>query len=230
MKRKTMKLISLVGSPHGEKGSTAKLMREVLKGAESLSAVNETVVLKGDTVLPCRGCDVCHVKGSCVQKDSFNGLVAKILEADGVILGSPNYIFTVSAQLKAFMDRCCGIIHCQSFSGKYGVSVVTSGGGDEEPIAEFMNHYMITTGMIPVGSVWATMGTITGDDFPEDIREKAFDLGRHLVERWAAKTVEPGVQKKRDLFHERMKQLMLWRKSEWPFEYDYWVKHHGLND
>lgn len=225
-----MKLISLVGSPHGEKGSTAKLMREVMKGAESLGASNETIVLKGDTVSPCRGCDVCHVKGFCVQKDSFNGLVAKILEADGVILGSPNYIFTVSAQLKAFMDRCCGIIHCLGFMGRYGVSVVTSGGGDEEPIAEFMNHYMITTGMIPVGSVWATMGTITGDDFPEDIRKKAFDLGRRLVERWAAKTVEPGVQKKRDLFHERMKQLMLWRKSEWPFEYDYWVKHHGLND
>lgn len=223
-----MKLISLVGSPHGEKGSTAKLMREVLKGAESLGATNETIVLKGDTVSPCRGCDVCHIKGFCVQKDSFNAMVAKILEADGVILGSPNYIFTVSAQLKAFMDRCCGIVHCQGFMGRYGVSVVTSGGGDEEPIAEFMNHYLITTGIVPVGSVWATMGAIEGDDFPEDIRKRAFDLGRRLVESWSAKVVAPDVREKLDSFHERMKQLMLWRKGEWPFEYDYWVRQYGL--
>ncbi len=125
----SMKLISLVGSPHGEKGNTAKLTKEVLKGAESMGAVNETIVLKGDTVAPCRGCDVCHVKGFCVQKDSFRDIVRKIVDADGLILASPNYIFSVSAQLKAFMDRCCGILHCQNFTGKYGVSVVTSGGG-----------------------------------------------------------------------------------------------------
>ena len=224
-----MKLISLVGSPHGEKGSTAKLMRDVLKGAESLGAVNETIVLTGASVAPCRGCDVCHIKGFCAQKDSFRDIVRKISEADGVILGSPNYIFSVSAQLKAFMDRCCGIVHCQSFMGKYGVSVVTSGGGDEEPIADFMNHFLITTGIAPVGSVWATMGLIQGDDFPEDIRKKAFDLGRCLVESWTARTMSPEVKTKLDTFHQRMKQLMAYRKTEWPFEYNYWITHYGMN-
>lgn len=223
-----MKLISLVGSPHGEKGSTAKLVREVLKGAESLGAINETIILKGDTVAFCRGCDACHVKGPCVQKDGFNDIVAKILEADGVILASPNYIFSVSAQLKAFMDRCCGIAHCQSFMGRYGVSVVTSGGGDEEPINEYINHYMIMTGIAPVGSVWATMGTITGDCFPEDISRKAFDLGCRLVESWRTKTVEPDVKIKIDEYHERMRQLILWRKDDWPYEYNYWVRNYGL--
>lgn len=225
-----MKLISLVGSPHGEKGNTAKLMKELLKGAESLGAVNETIVLKGDTVAPCRGCDVCHVKGVCVQKDSFHEILQKISKADGVILASPNYIFSVSAQLKAFMDRCCGIIHCQSFMGKYGVSVVTSGGGDEEPIAQFMNHFLITTGIVPVGAVWATMGMIGEGEFPEEIQKNAFDLGQRLVKAWTAKTVEPDVKKAMDAFHERMKWLMTYRKTEWPFEYNYWVTHHRLRD
>ena len=223
-----MKLISIVGSPHGEKGSTSKLMKEVLKGAESMGAVNETILLKGDTVAPCRGCDVCHVKGVCVQKDRFHEIVQKISSADGVILGSPNYIFSVSAQLKAFMDRCCGIIHCQSFMGKYGVSVVTSGGGDEGPIAQFMNHFLITTGIVPVGSVWATMGLIGEGAFPDDIQQKAFDLGRRLVAAWTEKTVEQDVQQEMNGFHDRMKWLMTYRKADWPFEYNYWVTHHGL--
>ena len=223
-----MKLISLVGSPHGEKGNTAKLVKEVLKGAASMGAVNETIVLKGDTVAPCRGCDVCHVKGFCVQKDSFRDVVQKILDADGLILASPNYIFSVSAQLKAFMDRCCGILHCQTLTGRYGVSVVTSGGGDEEPIADYMNHFLISTGIVPVGSVWATMGLITGDEFPEDIETKAFDLGCRLVEAWNTKTVDPEVKTEMDDFHQRMRSLMTWRKAEWPFEYNYWVAHYGL--
>jgi multimeric flavodoxin WrbA len=224
-----MKLISLVGSPHGEKGNTAKLINEVLKGAESMGAVNETIFLKGDTVAPCRGCDVCHVKGFCVQKDSFGAIVQKILDADGLILGSPNYIFSVSAQLKAFMDRCCGILHCQSFMGRYGVSVVTSGGGDETPIAEYMNQFLIATGIVPVGSVWATMGLITGDEFPEDIKKNAFALGRNLVAAWKTKTVAPEVKTKIDAFHQRMRLLINWRKAEWPFEYNYWVTHYDMS-
>jgi len=223
-----MKLISLVGSPHGEKGNTSKLIQEVLKGAESMGAVNETIFLKGDTVASCHGCDVCHVKGGCVQKDSFHDIVQKILAADGLILASPNYIFSVSAQLKAFMDRCCGILHCQSFMGRYGVSVITSGGGDEQPIAEYMNHFLISTGIVPVGAVWATMGLITGDEFPEDIKKKAFSLGCQLVEAWNTKTVVPEVKTKMDDFHQRMLSLMTWRKEEWPFEYNYWVTHYGL--
>jgi len=223
-----MKLICLVGSPHGEKGNTAKLAQEVLKGAESLGAKHETIVIKGDTVAPCRGCDVCHVKGSCVQKDSFQDIVIKIMEADGLVLASPNYIFSVSAQLKAFMDRCCGILHCQTFTGKYGVSVVTSGGGDEQPVADYMNHFLISTGIVPVGSVWATMGLITGDEFPEDIKNNAFALGCRLVEDWKTKTVEPEVKTKMDDFRERMRSLMAWRKEEWPYEYNYWVTHHNL--
>jgi multimeric flavodoxin WrbA len=224
-----MKLISIVGSPHGEKGSTAKLMNEVFKGAESVGATNEVIVLKGNTVAPCMGCDVCHVKGKCAQKDSFGEIVDKILNADGVILGSPNYIFSVSAQLKAFIDRCCGIIHCMGFMGKYGVSVVTSGGGDEEPITDYLNHFMITTGIVPVGSVWATMCTIQGDEFPEDVRNKAHDLGISLVQTWKNMTVEPDVKKRMDAFYQRMKWLMTYRKDEWPFEYDYWVKHHDVS-
>ena len=223
-----MKLISLVGSPHGEKGNTAKLTKEVLKGAESMGAVNETIFLKGDTVAPCRGCDVCHVKGFCVQKDSFPEILQKIAEADGLILASPNYIFSVSAQLKAFIDRCCGVLHCQTFRGKYGVSVVTSGGGDEKPITEYMNHFLLSTGIVPVGSVWATMGLIAGDAFPENITNDAYNLGRQLVEAWETKSITAEIQESMRNFHQRMRSLITWRKEEWPFEYNYWVKHHNL--
>jgi multimeric flavodoxin WrbA len=224
-----LKIISLVGSPHGLRGNTAGLLRVVLKGAEALGAQNETIVLKGDSVRPCRGCDTCHKKGRCVQKDDFESIKQKIHAADGLILASPNYIFSVSAQLKAFMDRCCGVIHCLAFEGKYGAAVVTSGGGDEAPVAEYMNHFLMTTGIMPVGAVWATMGTLTGDDFPRDIRERALSLGERLVNAWKNKERPADTAKAMDAFHDRMKTLIQYRKEAWPYEYDYWVKHHWLS-
>jgi len=223
-----MKIISVLGSPHGTKGNTGRLLAEVLKGAKAKGAENETVLLKGKTVLPCRGCDRCHVKGRCTQKDEFESIKRKILAADGLILASPNYIFNVSAQLKAFMDRCCGLIHTMAFEGKYGASVVTSGGGDEKPVADLMNHFLITTGVRPVGAVWATMGELIDYNFTGDICDRAFKLGEKLVTAWKEKKSPKQVDKKMAAFKERMRNLMSWRKGEWPFEYEYWRTQRGL--
>jgi multimeric flavodoxin WrbA len=221
-------VIALVGSPHRGRGSTARLMRIVLEGAELEGARTETIYLPGDTVLPCLGCDACHKKGRCPQKDSFPEIQQRVQEADGLVLGSPNYIFSVSAQMKAFMDRCGCAIHCLGFHGKYGASVVTSGGGDEGPIAEYMNHFLMITGIQSVGSVWATMGLIFGDDFPEDIAGRARDLGRRLVAAWRNQESFPEIQEKMAVFKERMRQLMEYRKDEWSFEYQYWQDNWGL--
>ena len=223
-----LKIIAIIGSPHGEKGSTAKLTRLVLKGAEREGASTETIYLQGDSVLPCLGCDYCHKKGSCFQKDSFEEIRRSVLESDGLVLASPNYISNVSAQMKAFMDRCSGMVHCIGFQGKYGASVVTSGGGDEEPIADYMNHFMMITGIQSVGSVWATMRLVPGDEFPQDIATRAIDLGKRLVSASKNKEVFPEIRKKMDAFEQRMRTLMQYRKDEWPYEYEYWKKFRNL--
>jgi multimeric flavodoxin WrbA len=223
-----MKIISLIGSPHKAKGNTARLARLVAKGAESAGAQVETLFLPGKTVNPCTACDHCHKTGACAQKDEFEGIKRKILDSDGLILGSPNYIFSVSAQLKAFMDRCCGVLHCMGFEGKYGAAVVTSGGGDEHAIADYITHFLITTGITPVGSVWATMGLLPDGEFTEDIVAQARELGRTLVHSWKSKAVLPEVERAKETFRERMQYLMLYRKEEWPFEYQFWQKHRGL--
>ncbi len=222
-----MKIISLLGSPHGLKGNTAGLLRHVLDGAESEGARTEVVVLRGDTVLPCRGCNVCHKKGRCVQKDDFEPIREKIIRADCLVLASPNYIFNVSAQLKAFMDRCCGVVHCMQFWGKYGASVVTSGGGGDKPIVDYMNHFLITTGIIPVGGVWAAMSGMPEGGFTDQVQKRARALGRRLVRAFTGGGVPDDIGRRRSNFRKRMKALTSYRKEEWPYEYEYWNEHAG---
>lgn len=222
-----MKIISLLASPHGLEGNTAGLLEHVMDGARSAGAEIETVVLPGDTVGPCKACDVCHIKGTCPQKDEFEAIKAKIYEADGLVLACPNYIFHVTAQLKAFIDRCCGVIHCMSFRGKYGASVVTSGGGGEEPIAEYMSKFMVATGITPIGSVSATMGGLQGE-FPDNLKEEAKALGKKLVESCESKATFPEVEKAQAEFREHMQMLITLRKDDWPYEYEYWQEHYGM--
>ena len=217
-----MKIISLLATPHGVKGNTATLLQLVLNGAAAEGAQSEIIVLKGKTVLPCIACDACHKRGHCSQEDDFEKLKKKIISADALILASPNYIFNVSAQMKAFMDRCCGIVHCMQFWGKYGASVVTSGGGDEEAIADYMNHFLIITGAVPVGGVWASMSAMSGGTFADKVKDAATILGIRLVRAWKASEVPPEVDSQRKAFRERMHTLVDYRKEEWPYEYRYW--------
>lgn len=222
-----MKIIGIVASPRGARGNTARLLKLLLEGARAQGAESETIILRGDSVLPCKACNTCHKKGICPQKDDFNRILDKIDKADGLILASPNYIFSVSAQMKAFLDRCCGVIHRLGFEGKYGASVVTSGGGDEPQIAKYMNHFLMTTGVMPVGAIWATMGGIEGNEFPDSIRKKAHALGKKLVTQWENKKTTAEFEKTTAQFRERMRYLMIRRKDEWPFEYEYWKKNRG---
>jgi multimeric flavodoxin WrbA len=223
-----MKIISLLASPHGLKGNTAGLLRHVLDGAQAQGAQTEIIVLKGDTVLPCLACDACHKKGHCVQKDDFESIKEKIMAADGLVIASPNYIFNVSAQLKAFMDRCCGAVHLMEFWGKYGASVVTSGGGDEKAIADYMNHFLTITGAVPVGGVSATMSAMPGGVLSENVKEDARALGSMLVKAFRAGEVPLDVDLVRKNFRERMLGLVNYRKEEWPYEYQYWGKKLGI--
>ena len=223
-----MEVIGLLASPHGLKGNTAGLLELVMEGARNAGAGTETIILPGGTVGPCKACDVCHIKGACPQKDDFESIKAKIYEADALVLASPNYIFHVSAQLKAFIDRCCGVIHCMSFKGKYGASVVTSGGGGEEAVADYMDTFMVATGIAPVGRIGAAMAAVPGGVFPDDIKEDAAALGKKLVESCETKAKFPEVEAAHSEFQERMRMLVTFRKDDWPYEYEYWQKHYGM--
>jgi multimeric flavodoxin WrbA len=222
-----MKFICIVGSPHGISGNTFRLAEPTLAAAAQAGAELEIVLLDG-LVLPCKGCDSCHREGSCPQQDSFEAVRMAIEAADGVLLISPNYLGSVSAQMKAFMDRCSGAIHRLAFQGRYGASVVTAGGEDSEAVVGYMNRFLLMTGIQPVGSVQATMAFQPEGEFSAQLREQAQILGERLVEAWQDQFSDPETEAEMKSIRDRMRQLIVWKKEEWPFEYGYWQEHHGL--
>lgn len=217
-----MKLVAINGSPHGMKGNTGKLLANLLAETQAAGVEITTFSLGETDIRPCRGCEACHRTGKCPIRDDFDKLKDVLQAADTIVLASPNYIFSVSAQLKAFCDRCSGVLHCQAWEGKYGAAVVTSGGPGADEVEGYLLRFLQATGCWTVGSVGAEAFRLVAEDTRKVCFKAASDLGRQLVASVQTKRSFPEQAARRAAFAERMKQLITARRKQWPYEYQQW--------
>jgi multimeric flavodoxin WrbA len=97
--------LGLVGSPI-RGGNVDLLVDQVLAGAASQGAHVEKVFLNDLTIRPCQSCGPGSHAGHCRIDDDMRQVHALLDAADILILGTPVYFDTVSAQMKLMIDRC----------------------------------------------------------------------------------------------------------------------------
>ncbi|OWZ82731.1 flavodoxin family protein [Natranaerobius trueperi] len=100
-----MKILGVVGSRR-KKGNTSTLIQEALKPFKLNNIDTKLIFLDDYNISDCTGCEGCKETYKCVINDDMQQLYPDILEADAIILGSPAYFYNVSADMKAFIDRC----------------------------------------------------------------------------------------------------------------------------
>jgi putative sterol carrier protein len=103
-----MNILAVNGSPRGAKGNTERILQPFLEGAREAGAETEVIYLKDKKINYCLGCFTCWTKtpGVCVHKDDdMPELLEKMQQADTMVYATPLYVFTVTAQMKVFMDR-----------------------------------------------------------------------------------------------------------------------------
>ena len=216
-----MKILGINASPRGSKSQTRKLVKAVLDGASSQGAAVELVDLSRLKMEYCNACGICYETGKCVKKDDLQTLYKKILSADGLVMGSPNYFRSVTAQMKTIIDRMADAVHCQLLTGKYTVNIATSGGaGQYKQVLDYLDEVMLNFGSFIIGGAgvsarqgikaWANAGT------------KAFRLGEILADN-IGKKKNYVMQSKR--FRDNRKyfqDLVKLNKHLWIHEYNYW--------
>jgi multimeric flavodoxin WrbA len=215
-----MKILGINASPKGDKSQTRRLVTGVLEGARQAGADVTFIDICRLDIHYCTACGTCYAKGECIHDDDFPMLFEKMLDADGIVLGSPNYINQVTAQLKTMLDRMADGIHCQSFTGKYGCSVCTAGGSYADEVADYMNSALLSLGATTVGKV----GVLVGAD-PNAIlagEKKAKELGRDLAEAIRTKREDLAQGKVHHERKEYFKRLVSFNKDIWKHEYDHW--------
>lgn len=102
-----MKVVAFNGSPR-KQGNTYTLLQVALQELEKQGFETELIQVGDRNIHGCIACGMCRKNGNnrCVfDDDVVNEAIAKMVEADGVLLGSPVYFATLSAQMKAFIDR-----------------------------------------------------------------------------------------------------------------------------
>ncbi len=216
-----MKVLGICASPRGSKSTTLRLVQAALDGAKASGAEVEMVDVCEMEIKFCNACQVCFKKGECVHKDGFQGIYEKILAADGLVWGSPNYFHSVTAQMKTLIDRMADAVHCQLLSGKYCVSVA-SGGSNYDQVTTYLDGLMLNLGASVTGSAGAAMNQ--GPNAQEEAEKKAFLLGKSLAEDIRSKRDYVEQRKMHEENREYFKKLVKMNKENWEHEYEYWNK------
>lgn len=217
-----MKVIGINASPKGKKSNTLKLVQAVLSGAKDEGAEIEFVDLYSLQIEYCTACDACYAKGDCTLIDDYSDLFEKLMNADGIILGAPNYIDSVPAAMKALFDRMSDAIHCQMLTGKYGCSVCTAGGGGEQEVMTYMNKVLSLLGITTVGGIGVAISrdpTALGK-----AENEARMLGKKLSQSIRGEHTYPEQDEMHLQRREYFCRLVKSDKDRFAHEYDWYVQ------
>lgn len=185
---KQRKVLVLMASPRAQGNSTI-LAEEAARGAEKAGATVEAFRLAKMKIGPCLACDACRKPGAdgCIRKDDIRMLHAKLRDADALLVASPVYWFTMSAQIKLFMDRlyAFGAEGYRPLKGKRVGIILTYGDADAFASGAVNALRSFQDAFAYIGAPIKGMVYGTGDK-PGEVRANeslmkgAFALGRKL--------------------------------------------------
>lgn len=197
-----MKILALNASPHKKSSNTLQLVEAALRGAAEAGADTEFLDICKYDIKYCTGCGICYQTGECPITDDYAEILYKMQDADGLIIGTPVYINAVTAQLKTLLDRMADGIHCQAFTGKYGIVVTTGGGGGTYEVISYLGNTLQVLGANMCGGVGAVMAE--GPEMFEHQKNEAKKSGKTLVSAIKNQTAYP----EQEAFHAQMKEHM----------------------
>jgi multimeric flavodoxin WrbA len=103
-----MKILGILGSPRKD-GNSDILLEEALRGAREAGAETEKIILDELQIHGCRDCKGCNETGRCIIEDDMQHVLDQVLEAQGIIHSGPVYFYSMTAQMKAYLDRWCAL-------------------------------------------------------------------------------------------------------------------------
>lgn len=157
-----MKVVAFNGSPRKE-GNTSILLGIVCEELQKEGIETEIIQIGGKKVHGCTACMKCfeNQDNRCtIDNDFVNECIQKMIEADGIIIGTPTYFADVSTEVKALIDRAgfVAMANGGKFSRKAGAAVVAVRRSGAIHAYDTINHLFGISGMFTVGSNYWNIG------------------------------------------------------------------------
>lgn len=154
-----MKVLGINGSPR-KGGNTEILLKTAFQELEKEGIETELIQIGGKLVHGCTACGKCREikNGRChIKNDLINAIITKMIEADGILLGSPTYFADVTTEMKALIDVAGYVTRGNGhlLRRKAGAAVIVERrGGAMHAFESINNFFLINQMIIPGSSYW----------------------------------------------------------------------------
>jgi len=181
-----LKAIAISGSPR-KNGNTESLSRHALKAIEEEGIATELISLADLDIKPCNACYACKKEESCPIDDDLWPVYTRMKEADAIILASPVYFGSATAQIKALMERTGYITYWngRAFEGKVGGPlVVARRAGKNFTLAQLTFWFQVMGCFVPGSTYWnVAFGSHEKGDVEQDEEgmRTAWNFGKNIA-------------------------------------------------
>lgn len=189
-----MKVLAINGSPKSN-GNTAFALKKVMEELEKNNIETEMVTIGQKEIRGCIGCGWCSAqqKTRCVFDDEVNELLPKMIEADGLLLGSPVYYSGINGTIKSFLDRAFFVAAGNGFKMRHKVGAALVAVRRSGGTASFdqLNKYFLISEMMVVGSCyWNIIHGLLPEEASQDLEGVSVmqTLGRNMA--WVLQSLE----------------------------------------
>ncbi len=175
----TKRILILSSSPR-KGGNSDTLCDRFLAGAEQSGHQVEKVFLGDRTIGYCTGCGACVRGKGCPQKDDMKVLLERIIQADVLVMATPVYFYTMAAQMKTLIDRCCA--RYQEIKGKDFYFILTAADESKPAMTRTLEGFRGFTSCLEdareKGIVYGLGAWHKGDIQGSPAMEEAYQFGR----------------------------------------------------
>lgn len=179
----TKKVLILSATPR-KGGNSDLLCDEFLKGAKEVGHDVDKIFLKDKSINYCTGCGLCNSNNysGCSQNDDMSEILDKMISADVIVMATPVYFYTMNAQMKTLIDRCCA--KYTKINNKDFYFIATAADGSKDSLERTFEGFRGFTaclnrpnekGLIYAAGVWGK-GEVVGTP----ILKEAYDFGKNL--------------------------------------------------
>ncbi len=159
---KPMKVVLFNTSPR-KQGNTYHCLNVVIDELKSANIETEYVWIGMERLQGCIACMKCidsKDKKCAIAGDKMNEYIQKMVDADGIIIGSPTYFSDLTVTAKALIERAGYVAKANGdlFKHKVGAAVVAVRRAGATHVFSSINYFFLINQMIVVGSSYWNLG------------------------------------------------------------------------
>ena len=176
------KNVLILSSSPRKGGNSDLLCDQFVMGAQEAGHQAEKIVLKDKKINYCTGCGSCFNGKACPQKDDMADMLEKMITADVIVMATPVYFYTMCAQMKTLIDRCCS--RYSEIRNKEFYFILTAAVNNkqalERTVEEFRGFTSCLNGAKEKGIIYGTGAWHIGDIKKSDAMKKTFEMGKNV--------------------------------------------------